>query len=134
MATRILIVDDKLDKLDTILTWLRQDGYDVLTAAKSDQALRLVEQNPPDLILLSLSLPGLGGREMCRWLRRNPATSQVPIIVLTDQNGDDAVAVAAQVGANGFISRPIQLPLVRQRINAILHLDSAAVDDNQRLL
>lgn len=80
-------------------------------------------------------MPGLEGRDICRWLRRNPATGQVPIILLTNRSGDEARAEAAQAGANGFIRRPAQLPEVRQRIEAILHVETVALsDDNRRLL
>jgi PAS domain S-box-containing protein len=132
MTTRILIVDDRLEELDTALAWLRQDGYEVITATRSDEALRLVELTPPDLVLVSLVMPGLDGRAVCRWLRRNPGTSRVPIILIADHDG--AQADAGEAGANGFITRPVQLTDVRQRIESLLRVDDGALDDNRRLL
>lgn len=88
--TDVLIIEDDADIRDLVAFKLRQIGYDVRNAADGIQGLRLAIELPPDVVLLDLMMPKLSGLEVCRELRANEATMNVPIIMLTAkaQEGD----------------------------------------------
>ena len=80
---RILVVDDNQDNIEIIATRLRYRGYEILEAGDGEQALALVREAAPDLILLDLHLPDLPGRQVLRRLRSYPETRDVPVFVVT---------------------------------------------------
>jgi PAS domain S-box-containing protein len=134
MSTRILIVDDNAEEVEPILTWLRQEGYQVTLLTRSEQTLHLAEQAQPDLILLDSAMSGIDGVEICRWLRRNPGTAQIPVILLTDRTETEAQAECTRAGANDFVTRPLEIGDVRRRMNTIFSVGNITLDDNRRLL
>jgi PAS domain S-box-containing protein len=134
MASRILVVDDKAEEIEPVLALLREDGHDVTLATRSDQAVRLVEQTLPDLIVLDTVMPGLDGIETCRLLKRNTGTSQIPVILITQSNTAAAQAELARAGANSYVTRPVQATDLRQKIGAIFAEKNDTLNDNHRLL
>src|ERR1044071_3305908 len=80
---KILVVDDEPEAVELVDFNLKQAGYSVMTAADGAEALSKARATPPDLIVLDLMLPEIGGLEVCKMLRRDPATAGVPIIMLT---------------------------------------------------
>ncbi len=134
MASRILVVDDKAEEIEPVLALLREDGHDVTLATRSDQAVRLVEQTLPDLIMLDTGMPGLDGIETCRLLKRNTGTSQIPVILITQSTTADAQAELARAGANSYVTRPVQASDLRQKISAIFTEKNDTLNDNRRLL
>lgn len=134
MASRILVVDDKAEEIEPVLALLREDGHDVTLATRSDQAVRLVEQTLPDLVMLDTVMPGLDGIETCRLLKRNTGTSQIPVILITQSSAADAQAELARSGANSYVTRPVQAADLRQKINAIFTEKNNTLNDNHRLL
>ena len=83
MSTRILVVDDEPDAIELIRFNLKASGYDVITAEDGEEALSKARKFSPDLILLDVMLPEVDGLEVCKILRRDPATSSLPVIMLT---------------------------------------------------
>ncbi len=117
MAARILLVDDE-ETLTTSLSFvLSREGFLVRTASDGQMALRLVEEEPPDLVLLDRMLPAMDGIEVCRRLRLR---SQVPIIMLTARDSEVEMIEGLELGADDYITKPFSLGVLLTRIRAVL--------------
>jgi CheY-like chemotaxis protein len=103
----ILIVDDNVINLKLLRVLLAAEGYEVRTAAAAEQALTVLEELHPDLILMDIQLPGIDGLELTRQLKSDPTTKDIIILGLTAyaMKGDEARVLAA--GCDGYIAKPI---------------------------
>ncbi|HMQ35659.1 MAG TPA: response regulator transcription factor [Chloroflexaceae bacterium] len=115
--TRVLIVEDEPELRNLLLTSLNGYGYQTAVATDGLQAIERAGAWKPDLIILDLGLPGLGGLEVCRLLR---AWSQVPIVVLSVQNDDQTKVAALDLGADDYVTKPFSMSelLARLRVAA----------------
>lgn len=120
MQSRILIVDDSIENLDLLNKLLMKD-YQISVATSGPQAIEIVSEEPPDLILLDVIMPGLDGFETCLTLKRLPAAQDIPIIFLTGKNQTDAVVNGLEVGGADYIAKPFSVLELKARIR--MHLD-----------
>jgi two-component system phosphate regulon response regulator PhoB len=104
--SRILIVDDEPDALELIEFNLKAAGFEVLTAADGADAVQKARSRSPDLILLDLMIPEVDGLEVCKILRRDPATSATPIIMLTAKAAEMDRVIGLELGADDYITKP----------------------------
>ncbi|MYL82942.1 diguanylate cyclase [Desulfovibrio aerotolerans] len=118
---RVLIVDDAPSNL-AILTETLRAHYDIRIASGGYEALRLVDESPPDLILLDIVMPDLDGYEVCRRLKERAATRNIPIIFLTSKGevADETLGLA--LGAVDYIIKPISVPIVQARVRTHVEL------------
>jgi CheY-like chemotaxis protein len=119
-AAKILVVDDDQDVRLLMGVRLRKSGYDVVTAEDGEEAVRIVRQAKPDLILLDLGLPKMDGYEVCRTLKSDPETCGIPIIILSakSQQTDREQALAA--GAESCMAKPFNPVVVLEAIRHLL--------------
>lgn len=118
---RILVVDDNADLLQMIRMLLEErGGHEVILSAEGEDGLAKARANPPDLAIIDVMMPGMNGYEVCRQLRQNPATAQIPIIILTarGQPVDREAALAA--GADEYIAKPVTMAELLERVNRLL--------------
>ncbi|MDF5722747.1 MAG: response regulator [Rhizonema sp. PD37] len=128
----ILVVDDTPANLEVISELLTQVGYDVSTAIDGERALKQVQYNSPDLILLDVMMPGIDGFETCRRLKDNPATHDIPIIFMTAVSDIDNKVKAFSLGAVDYITKPFQEDEVLARVKTHIRLYSLTKDlENQ---
>lgn len=120
-AARVLVVEDEETLLFTLSHNLKREGYEVITAQRGDDGLRLAREKHPDLILLDLMLPGIDGMQICRLLRRD---STVPILMLTALGGEGDRVAGLDTGADDYITKPFGMRELMARIRA--HLRRAA--------
>lgn len=106
MKAKILVVDDEPDVLDLVTYNLVQAEFQVDTAADGAEALRKARSTKPSLILLDLMLPEMDGLEVCKLLRHDPKTRDIPIIVLTARAGEVDRVVGLELGAADYITKP----------------------------
>ena len=106
MAKKILLIDDEPDILKTFKTRLEKSGYTVVTGVDEKDCFKKAAEEKPDLILLDVLLPGIGGFEVCRELKKSAATKKIPVIMLTALIGESALDKALGVGARSLISKP----------------------------
>jgi diguanylate cyclase (GGDEF)-like protein len=118
---RILVVDDQAINIRTINEVLKND-YEVLMATSGEQALKQVATHHPDLILLDIIMPGMDGHQVCKKLKEDPDTANIPIIFITAQNDDAEEVYGFEIGAVDFISKPINPVIVKARIRNQLAL------------
>ncbi len=103
---KILVVDDVLSNVLLLKVLLTNEKYNVVTAMNGTQALKMVESELPDLILLDVMMPDISGFEVAQQLKAKPGYSQIPIIFLTALNSTADIVKGFQMGANDFISKP----------------------------
>lgn len=104
----ILLVEDNEDNRIIYTTVLRHVGYDVIEALDGVQAIALARSAQPDLILMDISIPEIDGWEATRILRKDPATSAIPIIALTAHALQDDREKAVQVGFTSYLAKPVE--------------------------
>jgi len=119
---RILAVDDDRTNLLLLERVLEREGFDVSTAISGRQALEVVHEVTPDLILLDIRMPEMDGFETCRRLRDNPRTSETPIIFLTAEGREDkSITEGFGAGANDYITKPFSRVDLLARVRAALN-------------
>lgn len=120
MKPLILIVEDEA-ALATMLRYnLEKEGYRVCEAGDGEEALTLVSERKPDLVVLDWMLPSLSGIEVCRQLRRKPTTRELPIIMLTARGEEGDKIRGLNTGADDYMTKPFSLPELMARIRAML--------------
>lgn len=118
--TRILIVDDEASILDLIRHLLLRSGYDVLTASDGDEALRLLYDVQPDLVVLDLMLPKMDGWEVCRRAKSDPLIAGIPILMLTARREERDLVEGLRLGADDYVRKPFSVAELEARISALL--------------
>jgi len=118
----ILAVDDQQVNLDLLVRLLSKRGYQVETAHDGETALAAIERMPPDLVLLDIQLPGIDGFEVCRRIKRNPATRLIPVVLVTGLNAREHKIRGIDAGADDFISKPFDVAELRARVQSLVHL------------
>ena len=106
MAKEILIVDDEPNIDVPIQFLMEQEGYRVMIAERGEDALDLIYQYKPDLVLLDIMLPGIDGYEVCEIVRLNPNFRKVKIIFLTAKDREEEIAKGLALGADDYITKP----------------------------
>lgn len=121
VRTRALIVEDEPDIAGLIKHTLERSGdLDADIVASGDAALKAVTEQPPDVMLLDLNIPVLGGLEVCRILRSRPDTAQLPIIIVTARSGETDRVTGLDVGADDYLSKPFSPRELAARVRAVL--------------
>ena len=121
----ILVVEDEVPLLTLLRYNLEKQGFRVDEAADGEEALLRVAESRPDLVLLDWMLPALSGIEVCRRLRRRPATRDLPIIMVTARTEDQDAVRALDTGADDYISKPFAMDGLMARIRALLRRSGA---------
>lgn len=117
---RILIVDDEEDIIDVIRFNLEREGYDVISVGTGEKGLDAVERHNPDLIVLDLMLPGIDGIDVCKELKRDPVTKNIPVIMLTAKDSELDIVLGLEFGADDYMTKPFSPKVLTARIKAIL--------------
>lgn len=126
---KILIIDDERALADVLALNLQREGFETIIALDGREGLRLAQLQGPDLILLDLMLPGMGGLEVCRELRADSRTREVPIIMVTARTEETDEIVGLAVGADDYITKPYRIKVVIQRIKKELRRRQTTPDD-----
>jgi signal transduction histidine kinase len=118
----ILIIDDKLENIKFLSDFLSKQNYQVRKAINGQAALTAAKFLPPDLILLDINMPGMGGYEVCENLKNDPTTSSIPVIFLSAGNEISDKIRAFKVGGVDYITKPFQLEEILVRVQTQLTL------------
>ena len=116
----ILLVEDEAPLLTLMRYNLEKQGFRVEEATDGQEALLRVSENKPDLVLLDWMLPTLSGIEVCRQIRRRPATRDLPVIMVTARTEDQDAVRALDIGADDYITKPFAVEALLARIRALL--------------
>jgi two-component system phosphate regulon response regulator PhoB len=116
----ILIVDDEEDIRELVELNLAQEGYKVLSCETGEQALETAAYKLPDLIILDLMLPGIDGLEVCKKLKSNIKTENIPIIMLTAKGEETDIVTGLELGADDYVTKPFRGKVLVARVRRIL--------------
>jgi DNA-binding response OmpR family regulator len=116
----VLVADDDEDILELVSFRLERAGYEVLLARDGTSALAMAQERKPDLAVLDVMMPGLNGYEVTQRLRAEPATAQIPVILLTARVQETDVDRGFEAGADDYLRKPFSPQELRARVQAIL--------------
>jgi response regulator RpfG family c-di-GMP phosphodiesterase len=122
---KVLLVDDVATNIEVLANALKQD-YNILVATNGHKALELAEEQMPDLILLDIMMPQMNGYDVCRKLKENDVTHQIPVIFVSAMTDTEDEELGFLVGAVDYIHKPFKISLVRARVKTHILLKQQA--------
>lgn len=122
----VLIVDDSKTVVHALKTVLEQGGYSTLTASGGEQAIALTREHKPDVVLMDVIMPGMTGFQATRILHKDPATSNIPVVIISASEQPSEKAWCKRLGARGFLPKPIQRGQLFPCIEEVLNLRETA--------
>jgi len=128
---QIMVVDDDPDTVTVLARYLQREGFTTIEAMSGPQCLKLVEEYHVDVILLDLMMPEMDGFEVVRALKSNPATAEIPVIMITARDDIEARSEGMRVGVSDFLAKPVFRKQLAHRIKAQLDTVATArsIDD-----
>jgi DNA-binding response OmpR family regulator len=132
MAHTILVVDDDPGVVRVVEINLTQEGYQVRTAGDGEEALASIAQEAPDLVVMDVMMPRLDGFETLKRLKGEPATADIPILMLTARAQDEDVFEGYGTGAQWYLTKPFDPVELRRVVRHLLTRDSAAGDGDAK--
>lgn len=117
MSQKLLLVDDEPKVIDFMRPFLQGEGFEVFTATNAMDALKIVSDQSPDLVVLDWMLPGMNGLDLCRELRK---TSKIGIIMVTARSDETDKVIGLEVGADDYLAKPFNLRELAARIRSVL--------------
>lgn len=133
-TSKLLVVDDNEANRDMLSRRLERKGYDVELADSGEAALQLISSTHVDLVLLDIMMPGIGGIETLKRIRQTYSQEQLPVIMATAKDTSEDVVGALELGANDYITKPIDLPVALARIQSHLKTRAASAVARQQLM
>lgn len=131
---RILIVDDEVQICQLVKDVLEEDNYTATTAHSTDEAFQKLKVALPDMILLDVRLPTIGGLEFCRQVKQDPRTRKIPVIMLTVQDTETDKVIGLEVGADDYLTKPFGNRELLARIKAVFRrLDMNKTDGDSMI-
>jgi two-component system phosphate regulon response regulator PhoB len=127
----MLVVEDEAEILELMRYNLAREGYHVLTATTGEAAIASARSTRPDLVVLDLMLPGIDGLEVCRLLKRDPATQAIQIVMVTAKGEESDIVAGLELGADDYITKPFSPKVLVARLRAVLRRAEQAPGDEQ---
>ena len=128
---KILIVEDEPDIAQLVKLYLEKEGFHTNVATTGDEALKLIKSEHPDLLILDLMLPEIGGIEVCKKLRTMPDTALLPIIMLTAKAEESDTIIGLELGADDYVTKPFSPKALVARIKALFRRIERTNDPTQ---
>lgn len=120
MMPKILIVDDEPEIVDMLQTILDMRGYETVGAYNGTDGLLMTRVDSPDLIILDMMLPDIEGVEVCRIVRSDPSTADVPVVFLSARTAQTEVERGLAAGANAYMTKPVNLPRLFDELKKLI--------------
>lgn len=130
----ILIVDDDEDILELIDYNLIKGGFDTIRVKTGEEALDSVRRDRPDAVVLDLMLPGIGGLDVCRRIKEDPETRQIPVLMVTAKGEEADIVTGLEIGASDYITKPFSPRILVARLRAVLRHSRQGYPDDQEVL
>lgn len=127
----IVVIEDEPDLADVLVYNLQRSGYQVAAASDGIAGLKMVLENPPDLIVLDLMLPKMSGFEVARQVRTSPRTTSVPILMLTARAEEIDQVTGFKVGADDYVTKPCSMKILVARVESLLRRSKSAGPETQ---
>ncbi|HVA84510.1 MAG TPA: response regulator [Candidatus Binataceae bacterium] len=123
---QIMVVDDDADTVSILARHLQREGFVAIEAASGAECIKLAREHPVDVILLDLMMPEMDGFQVCRKLKENPSTADIPVIMVTARDDLDARAEGMRLGVSDFLAKPVFRRQLANRIRAQLNMAATA--------
>ncbi|HLK86489.1 MAG TPA: response regulator [Candidatus Binataceae bacterium] len=123
---QIMVVDDDLDTVSILARHLQREGFVAIGAVSGAECLKLARESAVDVILLDLMMPDMDGFQVCRKLKEDPSTAEIPVIMITARDDLDARAEGMRLGVSDFLAKPVFRRQLASRIRAQLEMSAAA--------
>jgi len=131
---KILVVDDEEDILQLVEYNLAKNGYNVTSVTTGEEALKQAKELKPDVIVLDLMLPGVDGLEVCKILKNDSNTADIPILMLTAKGEETDVVAGLEIGADDYITKPFSPRILIARVKAVLRRHAVGDVDQSEVL
>ena len=122
---RVLIVDDEVQLVTMVQMRLEANGYEVITANDGEEGLQKAKDENPDLIMLDVMMPKMDGYKVCGLLKNDMRYSKIPVILFTARAQQDDKEVGGEVGADAYITKPFEPPVLLAKIEELLNKSGA---------
>jgi len=130
LGKRIILIDDEPDICEVVKFNLLKDGFEVQTFEKPKEGLNSIFSNPPDLVITDWLLPEIEGLEVCRRIRLNSQTKDLPVIMISCKNAESDLVSALEVGADDYLSKPFRMPELLARVRKrLIKKDSISINN-----
>lgn len=123
LAGTILVVEDTPSEMELMVHYLRDSGCTVICAITAQDALEKAAQHPPDVIVSDVVMPGMSGFELCRSLKKQPATAHVPIVLCTSKNQDIDRLWGMRQGADAYLTKPYTREQLVQAVLTVIKVN-----------
>jgi DNA-binding response OmpR family regulator len=117
---KILVVDDEIDIVETLIFMLKSRGFEIIIAHDGGEGLAKAKSEHPDIILLDITMPVMDGISVCAKLKASKDTAKIPVIMFSAKGESESVSSAKRVGANDYIVKPFNLPVLLAKLNKFL--------------
>lgn len=134
MKESILVVDDEEDIAELVRYNLSKNGYRVTCVASGEDGLNSAKDSIPDLMVLDLMLPGLDGLEVCKRLKSDPRTQQIPIIIVSARGEEADVVSGLELGADDYLTKPFSPRVLLARIKSVLRRSKSSLPDDSAVV
>lgn len=122
--TKIAVIEDEADILEVIVYNLKREDYQTVTSTRGDDGLQMIQKQFPALVLLDLMLPGMSGLDVCRKLKSDPVTSDIPVIIVSAKGEESDIVLGLGLGADDYICKPFSPRELIARVKAVLRRGS----------
>jgi two-component system phosphate regulon response regulator PhoB len=119
-AVKITIIEDEEDISHLLCYNLGNAGYSVSACESGEEGLAAVRADPPDLVLLDLMLPGIGGMDVCRMMKQDTATKDIPVIIISARGEENDIVAGLELGADDYLPKPFSPKILLARIRTVL--------------
>ncbi len=119
---RILVVDDSRVVREMLRRVLEEANYEVIEASSGKEAMKIIEEDPPDLVILDIIMDDVGGFEVLKWIRARDDVIQLPVLLLTSQSATENHVKGLNLGANDYITKPFEDPVLLARVKNFLKI------------
>ena len=131
---QILVVDDEEDILELVRFNLLKEGYEVICATTGEKAVEITRSELPDLIVLDLMLPGMDGLEVAKFLKNDPETQNIPIVMLTAKGEESDIVTGLELGADDYVTKPFSPRILVARAKAVLRRKATEPADGSEVV
>src|ERR1700754_2225836 len=134
MCAHVVVAEDDPKQAELIRRYLEHEGHRVVVVHDGRAALEEARRYPPDLLVLDVMMPRVGGLDVCRVLRAEPRTAALPVLMLTARSAEDDLLLGLDLGADDYMTKPFSPRELTARVRALLRRAGIGSPDHQRVL
>jgi len=131
---KILVIEDEEDIIELLAYNLSKEGFQVTGMTSGESGIDSARKNPPDLVLLDLMLPGLDGLQVCKALKNDISTKDIPVVMVTAKGEENDIVAGLEIGADDYISKPFSPKVLVARVKSVLRRKKVPVPSDASVI